>query len=213
MFNRAESEVARAEAALADHRITAPFDGTLGLIDLDPGAWLTPETPLTRLSDLSVVEVEIALPERYYDRVEPGQTISLTVPAYPDATFEGAVTVRDSAISPASRSFDIRAEIDNAERRLTGGMFARTQLVFGTGDALTLPDDAIISEGETTFVYIVEDGQAVRREVSLGGSAGERTVVTEGIGADDRIVVTGWSNLRDGAPVDVADNVAREALQ
>ncbi len=212
-FNRAQSDVTRAEAALADRRIAAPFAGTLGLIDLDPGAWITPETPVARLSDLSVVQVRVALPERYYDRVRPGQTITLSVPAYPDATFEGVVTVRDSAISAESRSFDIRAEIDNPDQRLTGGMFARTRLVFGTDDGLTLPDDAIISEGETTFVYAVEDGQATRREVALGGSLGERTVIRDGLSAGDRIVVTGWDSLRDGAPVEIAEDANDEALQ
>ena len=212
-FARAEGDVMAARAALEDREVRAPFAGTLGFVDIDAGAYVTPSTIVTRLSDLSVVQVDLSLPERYFERVSPGQTVELTVPAYPDASFTGEVTVRDSAVSSGSRSFDVRAEISNADRRLVGGMFAQTRLVFGTYEGLAVPDDAIISEGARTFVYTVSDGQATRQTVSLGGSAGSLTEVTDGIDEGDRIVVTGWDNLRDGAPVEVADNVSREGLE
>ncbi|ETX15700.1 hypothetical protein OCH239_14475 [Roseivivax halodurans JCM 10272] len=212
-FARAEGDVMAARAALEDRTVTAPFAGTLGFVDLDAGAYVTPSTTIARLSDLSVVQVDLSLPERYFEQVSPGQRVELTVPAYPDAGFSGTVTVRDSAVAAGSRSFDVRAEISNADRRLVGGMFAQTRVVFGTYDGLAVPDDAIISEGARTFVYTVSDGQAARQTVSLGGSAGSLTEVTEGIEEGDRIVVTGWDNLRDGAPVEVAENVAREGLE
>ncbi|SFD83824.1 efflux RND transporter periplasmic adaptor subunit [Roseivivax sediminis] len=212
-FARAEGEVMSARAALEDRTLTAPFDGTLGFVDTDPGAYVTTSSVLTQLSDLSVMQVDLSLPERYFDRVEPGQTVELSVPAYPEATFSGEVTVRGSNVESGSRSFNVRAEVSNADRRLVGGMFAQTRLVFDTYDGLALPDDAIISEGARTFVYTVADGQASRRTVSLGGSAGSLTEVTDGISEGDRVVVTGWNTLRDGAPVEVAEDVAREGLE
>ncbi len=212
-FARAEAEVMAAWAALDDRKVTAPFAGTLGLIDVDPGAYVSAANPLTMLSDLSVVQVDMALPERYFSRVAPGQRVSLTVPAYPDASFEGLVTVRDSAVSPGSRSFDVRAEIDNSDRRLVGGMFAEARLVFDSYDGLAVPDDAIVSEGPDTFVYVVADGQARRRDVALGGSVGSLTEITEGLEPEARVVVAGWDNLRDGAPVEVAEDMAREGLE
>ncbi|ETW11504.1 RND family efflux transporter MFP subunit [Roseivivax marinus] len=212
-FARAEGEVMAAEAALEDRALTAPFDGTLGFVDTDPGAYVTPSTVVTRLSDLSVMQVDLSLPERYFRRVSPGQTVELTVPAYPDETFSGEVIVRDSAVASGSRSFDVRAEVSNADRRLVGGMFAQTRVVFDTYEGLAVPDDAIISEGARTFVYTVSEGQAKRRTVALGGSAGSLTEVTDGLETGDRVVVTGWDNLRDGAPVEVSEDVTREGLE
>ena len=212
-FGRAESEALAARAALEDRRVDAPFAGTLGLVDLDPGAYVSPEDVVTTLSDLSTVQVDIALPERYFDRVSQGQMVELTVPAYPDLSFEGTVTVREAGIDEGSRSFDIRAEIANEDRMLVGGMFAQTRLVFDTSEGLAVPDDAIISEGTTTYVYTVADGQAQRQEVSLGQSLGPLTEITDGLNAEDRVVVSGWNTLRDGAPVTVAEDIAREGLE
>lgn len=211
-FGRAESEVMAAQAALEDRRIEAPFAGTLGLVDLDRGAYVAPQDVVVTLSDLSVVQVDIALPERYFARVAPGQPVTLTVPALPDRRFEGTVAVRDVGIDEASRSFDVRAEIDNSARALVGGMFARTRLVFETAEALAIPDDAIIAEGEETYVYTVEDGTARRRAVTPGQSLGGATEIA-GLAADARVVVSGWNRLRDGAPVEVAEEIAREGLQ
>ncbi|WP_375258102.1 efflux RND transporter periplasmic adaptor subunit [Citreimonas sp.] len=212
-FGRAESDVLAAQAALEDRRIEAPFAGTLGLVSVDAGAYLSPQDVIAPLSDLSVVQVDMALPERYFGRVSRGQTVDLTVPAYPDQEFEGTVTVREAGIDEASRSFDVRAEIDNPDRMLVGGMFAQSRLVFDTDEGLAVPDDAIISEGSVTYVYTVADGQAQRQEITTGASIGALTEVVEGLSADDRVVVSGWNTLRDGASVTVAEDIAREGLE
>ncbi|SFQ40349.1 membrane fusion protein, multidrug efflux system [Roseivivax halotolerans] len=212
-FARAEGELMSARAALEDRRITAPFSGTLGLMDVDEGAYLSTSSVVARLSDLSVVQVDISLPERYFERVAPGQMIEATVPAYPDSVFEGEVVVRDSTVQPGSRSFDVRAEITNTDRRLVGGMFAETRLVFDTYEGLALPDDAIISEGSSTYVFTVADSTATRTDISLGGSVGSLTEVTDGIEENDQVVVAGWGNLRDGASVTISEDVPEEALE
>lgn len=210
---RAEAEVMSARAALEDRRIEAPFSGTLGFVDIDPGAYVSPASTVARLSDLSVLHVDLSLPERHFQRVRPGQTVKLVVPAYPGKTLEGKVTVRDNSVAPGSRSFDVRAEIPNTDRRLVGGMFAQTRLVLETYDGLAVPDDAIISEGASTFVYAIENGRAHRTTVSLGGSTGSLTEVTDGLEADEQIVVTGWDTLRDGSPVEIVEDIARGGLE
>jgi membrane fusion protein (multidrug efflux system) len=212
-FLRAEAALMRAEAALTDRAITAPFAGTLGLMDLDEGAFLNAGTPVTRLSDLSRVEVTTTLPERYYERVWPGQTLEITTPAYPGETFEARVTLRAPEIDRATRSFEIRAEIDNADRRLVGGMFASTRLTLDRYEGIAIPDDAVISEGLATYVFTVNDGIAARTEVELGRSLGPLTEVREGLAPEDRVVVAGWDNLTDGASVEVREDVPEDALQ
>lgn len=212
-LSRAEAAVNRAEAALEDRRVTAPFDGTLGLIDTDPGEYVDPQTSIAALSDLSRMQADVALPERYYDRIEPGQPVAIQVPAYRDETFEGEITVRAPEVSAASRSFDVRAEVANPERRLVGGMFARTRIVLGTYEGLAVPDDAVIGEGLSSYVFTVTDGTAERREIQLGASVGSRTEVVEGLDAGADVVVAGWDTLSDGAPVTVGEGVPDEGLE
>lgn len=158
---------------------------------------------MARLSDLSSVEVTVSLPERYYDRVTSGQTLMVTTPAYPDETFEGRVVVRAPEIDRATRSFEIRAEIDNPDRRLVGGMFANSRLVLGSYEALVLPDAAIISEGLQNYVYTVVDGTATRTDVEPGKSLGDVTEVRGQMRAGDRVVVAGWDQLSEGAAVEI----------
>ncbi len=212
-LSRAEAAAMTARAQLEDKAIIAPFAGTLGLIDIEPGAFLDGSEAVTSLSDLSVVEVDVSLPERYFERVTPDQTLFVTTPAYPGETFQGPVTVRAPEIDLGSRSFNIRAEIDNADRRLVGGMFANSRLVLDTYEGLAIPDDAIISEGLTTYVYTIEDGSASRTEIQTCASLGDLTEVSDGLEAGDRVVVAGWDQLTDGAPVEIDEEIASEGLE
>jgi len=204
-LHRAEAAVMGARADLQDRTITAPFDGTLGVIDIDEGAYLDGMTPVTRLSDLSSVEVSASLPERYFESVEPGQTLQVTTPAYPGETFEGRITLRAPEIDRDTRSFEIRAEIANPDRRLASGMFARSRLVLGSYDGVAIPDAAIISEGLKSYVYTVADGTATRIDIEPGKSLGDMTEVRGGMSVEERVVVAGWDRLSDGAAVSVEE--------
>ncbi len=212
-YRQAQAGVDSAREALDDRLVTASFAGTLGLIDTEPGAYLDASTPITRLSDLTAVEVAFSVPERYFRRVEPRQTVYVTTPAYGETEFEGSVTVRAPEIDLASRSFDIRARIDNPDGQLVGGMFADARLVLGTYEGHAVPDDAIISEGLTSYVFTVVDGTARRTEVETGASIGSLTEVRGELSADAQVVVAGWDDLADGDAVEIVEDVAGEGLQ
>jgi len=211
-FLRAEAALGAAKAALEDRTVTAPFAGTLGLLDVEPGAFLSTETAVANLFDLSSVELEASLPERYFSRVQPGQTVVMSTPAFPDTTFEGEIEVKASEVSLGTRNFDIRATFENPDRQLVGGMFANARLVLDRYDATAIPDDAIISEGLSTYVFTVDDETARRTEVETGNSVGSLTEIREGLDTDDRVVVAGWDNLSDGATVEIDEDFEREAL-
>jgi membrane fusion protein (multidrug efflux system) len=98
----------------------------------------------------------------------------------------------------------VRVRLDNPDRLLASGMFVTGELVFDTYRALTLPDDAIISEGDATYVFTVADGRARRTSVEIGQSEDGRTEIADGLERGARVVVTGWDMLSDGAPVTVA---------
>ena len=205
-FERAEAGVAAAEAALEDRRVVAPFDGVVGIVDLDPGELIDPATIITTLDDLATVEAAFAVPERYYERVEAGQRVELQGAIYADRTFEGDVVVKAPRIDPASRAFDVRVRIDNADRALTEGMFMTATLIFETYEAPTLPEEAIISEGDATYVYVAgEDGTAIRTEVEIGAALEGRSEITEGVDADTPVVMSGYEQLTDGAPIEIAE--------
>ena len=209
-YRRAQAAVDEATAVLEDRSLTAPFAGVVGIIDMDPGEYVDSATDVSTLDDLSSVQADFALPERYFERAEAGQKVRVTSAIYPGRTFEGEVSVKAPRIDAASRSFAARVRMDNADRLLASGMFVTAELIFQTYEAPTLPDDAIISEGDATYVYIVEDGTARRTEVSVAPAEGGRTEITEGLPDEARVVTTGWDTLSDGAPVEVAEDPAPE---
>jgi len=212
-FLRAEALMQMAEAALEDRVIRAPFAGTLGLIDIEAGAFLNDSEALTQLADLSSVEVSVTLPERYYEQVIPGQKLEVSTPAYPTSTFEGEVLLRATQIDLGTRSFEIRARIDNGDGRLVGGMFANSRLVLDTYDGLAIPDDAIISQGISTYVYIIADGAAVRTDITVGATLGGMSEVRDGLNENAQVVVAGWDELTDGATVQIDEGFMQEGLE
>ena len=212
-FRRAEAMVEVARAALADRRVAAPLGGVLGVMDLDVGERVDPATIVTSLDDLSTVLVEFAVPERYFGDVERGQTVTITAAAYPDRTFEGQVAFAALRIGENSRSFTVRASLNNEDRMLVGGMFVDVALVMGTRESLTVPDDAIVSEGSATYVFVLADGVAARTDVSLGIRQDGRSEVVDGLAEDAQVLTTGFDTLSDGDPVSVEeDGAAEEAL-
>ncbi len=209
-FLRAEAVVEAAQVELDDRRLVAPFGGILGLVDLDPGERVDTATTITTLDDLSQVQVEFAVPERYYGAAEIGQDVTLTSAIFPGRSFEGEVSVIAPRVDPNSRSFRVRAMIANEDRALVGGMFMNVSLTFGTYDALTIPDDAIISEGSATYVYVVAENEARRTAVSLGQRQDGRTEIADGLSAEHEIVTTGYDTLSDGDAVTIGDEGAPE---
>ncbi|WOI57296.1 efflux RND transporter periplasmic adaptor subunit [Palleronia sp. LCG004] len=212
-YRRAEAAAMSARAALDDRELRAPFAGTIGIFDIEPGAYLTDGTEIVTLTDLASMEVDLSLPERYFDRIMIGQSISIQVPAYPGETFDGTITIRAPQIELDTRSFDLRAQIANPDGRLAGGMFAHVRVVLDTYSGLAVPDDAIISEGMESYVYTVTDSTASRQRIEPGRSLGSATEVVEGLDENDRVVIAGWNDLSDGASVEIDEDISRAGLE
>lgn len=198
-----EARVAAARSRLADRVITAPFNGRVGLRNVSLGGLVNPGAVITTLDDLSVVKLDFAVPEVFLSTLQPGLTLQARSTAYPDEPFAGKVTSVATRVDPATRAVTIRALIDNRDGRLRPGMFMTVKLVRQEGQALMLPEQAIVPENEQQFVYVIEDGRAHKREVKIGRRRPGEVEVLQGLTADDGVVVDGTLNLRDGVPVRV----------
>ena len=196
-----EARVAAARSRLADRVITAPFNGRVGLRNVSLGGLVNPGAVITTLDDLSVVKLDFAVPEVFLSTLQPGLTVEARSTAYSGAAFAGRVASVDTRVDPTTRSVAIRALIDNRDGRLRPGMFMTVKLVRPEGQALMLPEQAIVPENEQHFVYVVADGRAHKREVKIGRRRPGEVEVLQGLTADDGVVVDGTLNLRDGVPV------------
>lgn len=207
----AKLESARAALQLSQARldktdVSAPFSGILGLRRVSPGDYVTPGQDLVNLEDIDPLKVDFRIPERYLSSLTDGQEIRVGVDAFPDRAFEGVVYAIDPQIDPAGRSIAIRARIDNPERVLRPGLFARVRLIVAERPhAMVIPEQAIVPRGEERYVFRVVDGKAALTLVQLGQRRAGQVEIVDGLSPDDTVITAGQLKLRDGVPVTVLE--------
>jgi membrane fusion protein (multidrug efflux system) len=198
----AEAAVALAEAKLAKTEIKAPFSGIVGLRSVSVGDYVKEGQDLVNLESIDPLKVDFRVPEVYLRQVQSGQPLEIQLDAYPGKGFEGRVLAVNPLIDAAGRSVVIRAQVKNQDASLRPGMFARVRLITkDVAEALVVPEQALVPQGNEQFVFKVLDGKAVRAKVDVGQRREGKVEITQGLAAGDLIVVAGQQRLRDGAAV------------
>jgi len=198
----AQARLDAAQANLADLYIKAPFSGTIGFIDFSLGKMVSAGTELLTLDDLSVMELDLQVPEHYLSMLSNGMKVIAKTRAWEHQTFIGQVTGIDTRISAETLNLRVRIEFENPDSRLKPGMLMDALLAFPAIDAPIIPVQALEYSGTKRYVYIVDDNnKAIRQEVILGARVGNEVVIESGIEVGDIIVVQGIVNMRDGVEV------------
>jgi membrane fusion protein (multidrug efflux system) len=196
------ANVALADARLAKTRIRAPFEGIVGLRAVSPGDYVTAGQALAPLEQVSVLKVDFRLSEVALSAIKVGQALNLEVDAYPGKVFTGRVYAIDPRLAEATRSIGVRARVPNDKSELRPGLFARVRLVIAErGEAVLVPEQSIVPQGEKLFVYVIEDGKAAMRAVELGVRQAGRVEVTSGVKPGDVVITAGVQKIGPGAPV------------
>lgn len=206
---RLTSEVALNRERLEDARLRAPFAGRISDALVDPGDYVQAGALLATLYRTDALEIDFTLPERHAGRIETGQSVDLTVTAYPERTFHAVTTFVSPSVSDDTRDFLVKARLDNSDALLKPGTFATAVLtVDRREDALVVPEEALIATREGYIVFRVDDdGRAQRREVSVGLRNPGTAQITAGLEAGDRVVRTGHMRVADGVPLSIADEL------
>lgn len=201
--DRARVESAR--TALSKMTLRAPFSGQVGLRQVSVGEFVNVGQDLVTLVRLDPIEVDFSAPESALARLRSGQKISVTVDAYPGDVFGGEVVAIDPVVDPSSRSARLRAQIANPDGRLRPGQFAKLQLDTGGdgGEAVLVPEQALLQDGNVRYVYTIVDGKAHRVEIKTGLRVPGKLEVTEGLKAGDVVITAGQTKpmMSEGLPV------------
>lgn len=206
------SGVDQLRAIIAKKRISAPFDGRLGIALVYPGQFLGKAEPIVQLETLDPVYADFALPQQDIGRVALGQPVRLRVDAFPDRVFEGAISAIAPRVSEATRSISLRATIPNHDEVLRPGMFGAVEVVRpGTEHAIVLPSAAIVYNPYGNFVYVVEGNIARQRFIQTGAQRGNLVAVLSGLKPGEAVVTSGQIKLRNGSPVQVDNTVVPSA--
>ena len=218
MLASAQSDVSAAEAsvgvasrAVADSSVAAPFAGIVARRSVELGEFVQKGTPLYELVALDPMEAIFSLTELDTERVRLGQSISISVGAFPDRTFSGVVSFVSPTIDPATRTLRIKAQVDNAEGLLRPGLFARVSLgVAKREDVLMVPAEALLQRSEGVSVYRVvgedrAEGRVERVSVRTGAEHDSMVEIRGDVRPGDRIVRRARGGLADGMVVVIVD--------
>ena len=198
----AATELARVQ--LEKTRIVAPFSGIVGLRHVSDGEYITAGQALVNLEAIDPVKADFRVPEKFLPAIRVGQTIRIKVDAFPDASFEGKVYAIDPKLDVSGRSLLVRALVPNKDQRLRPGLFARvTVLLQLKEDALTVPEQAIVPQGDSQFVFKIVDGKVKLTKVVTGTRREGRVEIVDGLSAGDEVVTAGQLKIRDGSAVSV----------
>lgn len=198
----ARAQAQQVQAQIGDRVIRAPFAGWVSLRNISVGAIAGQGTDIATVSDLSTIKLDFTVPETMLAAIREGLTIDARAAAYPDRPFNGTIRTIDPVIDPNTRAVTVRALLPNPDRMLRPGMMMRVAIQSASRTALSVPELAVLGEGESSFVFAVEAGNRVRRlPVRTGAHVGGRVEILAGLRPGQRVVTEGIIKVADGMQV------------
>jgi len=202
--SRAALETARKR--LRDTRIHAPASGQIQARFVNPGAYVEGPTALFTLVDNRRLELESPVSSADLGPLRNGQKVTFAVNSFPGETFEGQVLEVAPAMDAQSRAAKVRIQVDNRSGRLKTGLFAQGSVITGVNaQAVVIPTAAAYRDDRSvkdSYVFVVEQGKAVRRAIRIGRDSDGRLEVVEGLRAGDLLVTQQSIELAPGVRVE-----------
>ncbi len=214
-----QAQAAEQAAMVAKKTIRAPFSGRLGISAINPGQYINPGDKIVTLQQLDPVYADFYVPQQNIVNVKTGQTLTMTIDAFPKQLFKGRISTIDPLIDTNTRNVEVEATVPNPQFQLTPGMYAALNVQTGTPQRyLTLPQTAIAFNAYGDVVYIIKtsdektkDGKPVltvmQSFVTTGETRGDQIAVLSGLKADDMVVTSGQLKLRNGSKVVINNSV------
>jgi multidrug efflux system membrane fusion protein len=210
-LRQAAAGIAKTEAAIAQKRVLVPFDGQIGIRQVEVGQFLSAGSPIAVLTDLNDLRVDFSLPEHDRSKVRIGQEVDFSVDAFPGRSFTARLTAIDPQISPETRTIRVQASVNNADHALLPGMFADVSVLLdGDAEVLAVPETAIDVSIAGEGAYVVSpdpgpDGTPVMHAHRVAVNTGDRfdglVAVSNGLSAGALVVSAGQQRLIPGFPV------------
>jgi len=201
---QAEAALSVARAALDNCVITSPIDGTVGAITATVGGLAAAGYPLIKVGNLNSVDVLISVTEDRINGLKVGQEAEVTVDAVSDTPFKGDIVSISPFKDSITQVYPVKIRVPNEKGLLKSGMFARVKLMVALyKDAVTVPEDAIVSYDGKTVVYTLDGDVAKANVVETGPTSMGKTIIVKGLEAGKEIIIEGQDMLGDGTKVTV----------
>ena len=206
-LRQAAAAVDEARALIARKTITAPFDGQVGIRQVDQGQYLNVGAPIASLQSVDPVRVQFSIPQQSLEHVSVGRKIQLTAAGLGDQTFPGEVTAIDSRLDESTRNLLVEGTVPNRGGVLRPGMFVKVSLLLEEEEVVSLPASAIHHAPYGDSVFVVREGLVREQFVKLGPGRGDRVPVLSGLDGGEEVVSAGVFRLRSAMAVVVNNKV------
>lgn len=195
----AQANLKLAQAKLDDTIIESPISGRIGFVNYERGEFVMQGTPAIQVLDAENMVVDLELSEEYISKINLGDEVVVSIESLSNKGFNGTVTEINPAADKKSRLYPIKISITNTGGEIKSGMTAKVTLELDKKEnVIAVPVDATFEEYGELYVYIVEEGRAVKTKIKTGINDGKQVEIIEGLQLDDVLVVGGQNNLRDG---------------
>jgi len=187
--------------------LRSPISGVVSARNYDRGDMYGMAAPIFTVQQITPVKILVGISEGDYTKVRKGDNVTLTVDALPGKTFSGSIKRIYPTIDPMTHTVNIEVNVPNQNRELRPGMYAKVNVTFGHSSSIVVPDAAVVrlqGSGQRN-VFVVENGVAVQREVTLGRHFDSQYEILSGLEVGEQVVVKGGSALRNGAAVEVIE--------
>jgi membrane fusion protein, multidrug efflux system len=218
-FKQKEGSVQQMRSMIAKKEVRAPFDGQLGIRQINVGQSVDARQPFVQLTALDPVYVDFSLPQQQLSQLTAGLEVRVYTDAVPGHEFSGKVTAVNSMVDAVTRNVGAQATLQNPDHTLRPGMFAKVEVILPEKQkTLVVPGSAISYAPFGDSVFVIEkkkdektgkESQAIRQQfVRVGEARGDFVAVNEGLKAGETIVSTGVFKLRNGMPVTINNDLA-----
>lgn len=195
------ADIENVKANIAMTELRAPFDGIIGLRQVSLGAYASPTTVIAKLTKITPLKVEFAVPERYAREIKKGTNLTFKIEGRLEA-FNSQVYATESRINEETHTLTVRALYPNQSGELLPGRYADIELKQKEiQDAIAIPSEAIVPEMGKNKVFLYRSGVAEPVDVEIGIRTEAEVQVVKGLSAGDTILTSGTLQLRTGMPV------------
>lgn len=196
-----QAQIRQIRVNIEKTRITAPFAGKIGLVNIHPGALVTPGQTLTTLEDKSRIKVDFYIPEKYAANFKTGDPIHFKVESN-NKDYDGTIIAQEAKLNNDTRTLLLRAITGNADGELLPGQSARVSVsLHNVKDAVMVPNQALLPSAAGYSVFVIKNGKADIKTVMTGERNANTIHITEGLTTGDTVVTSNMLRLAPGAAV------------
>jgi multidrug efflux pump subunit AcrA (membrane-fusion protein) len=198
----AQSNLSLVKRNLTYTTVTAPMAGYVSDRPADIGEYISPQQKVATIVSLNPLRVRIDVPEQAIPQIHQGESVSVSVSAYPDRSFSGRVARISPNVTATSRTLTVEADVDNPNAELKPGQFATIRVLLPhSAPAVMVPQRALRTISGATYLFVIKNGFAQQRLIQSGQTEGDLVEIKSGIGADEVVATSNVDQLSDGVAI------------